>query len=156
MYGSMANATVKEEESKVLLDVRAEVRVTIEEIFHGTVKEVAYTQEYPNSQNLILTREVSKRVIIAPGANEKHEMKFKGEGNQGFDVSQRSDLIIKIVIEKNPLFTKRDSNLVMTYAIPLGKALNCESLRFKVFRVNDEDETINYPVDQVIDPKTVL
>lgn len=83
-------------------------------------------------------------------------MRFKGEGNFGFDLNQKSDLVVKIVIDKDPAFSKKDSNLLMTYTIPLGKALNCESLRFKIFRVNDEDETINYPVDQVLSPKTVL
>ena len=133
MYGSMVNKTVKAEECKKIEDIHATVHCTIADIFHGTVKTVTYIQEYPNSQQLILTREVNKKVIIAPGANENHKMKFKGEGNIGFEHGQQSDLIVQIKIKKDDVFSKKDSDLIMTYEISLGKALNCESLRFNIF-----------------------
>lgn len=88
------NPTVMSEECKVIEDIEVKLHVTIAEIFHGTVKTVTYTQEYPNTQNLILQRQVEKRVVIAPGADETVKMKFKGEGNYSLEVTKRSDLIV--------------------------------------------------------------
>jgi len=102
-----------------------------------------------------VTREVEKKIIVAPGADEKHEMVFKGEGNFGYGVV-RSDLFVSFKVKKDPFFAKKGSSLIMTYNIPLSKALKSESIKFNLFNVNSEDEVISYPIDQIITPTTSL
>jgi len=75
------------------------------------------------------------------------KMVFKGEGNTGLE-HHKSDLIVNIKVAKDPVFTwSKDSTLVMTYTTTLVSALKSDPLRFKIFSLNGDLETITYPVD---------
>ena len=85
LFGSMMHEVINKQELKQPKNIEVDISCSISEIFYGTVKIVKYTQEYPNTNQLIITWETEKWIIISPGHNEQVKMIFKGEGNHGID-----------------------------------------------------------------------
>ena len=102
-------------------------------------------------------RQVVKEVVVAPGSPEYagYEMKFKGEGNISLK-KVRSDLVVRIILERDTALTKKGANLIMVYNLTLAQALKAEPLTFSAFEVGTANRTVHYPVDQIISPQTVI
>jgi len=98
MFGSLKNDILGAAACKLPEEIKVNVVCSIWELFHGTIKTISYQQESPNPNNLIVSKEVHKSIIISPGASETHKMIFKGEGNISLD-NIRSDLIVSIHVK---------------------------------------------------------
>ena len=68
---------------------------------------------------------------MPPGTPENVNLGVQGEGNQCSETFQRSDLVLKIVIKKDPLFVIEENDLVMTMQIDLWEALCGFTKQFK-------------------------
>ncbi len=142
-------------ETKPSGDIKLEVVISVEQCFHGHVTTLDYTQEYVTPTNLIKTRPASKEVVISAGIPDNHEMRFPGEGHIGLK-HHRSDLVVIVKVQRDETWARKGENLIMIYSLTLAQALKAEPLTFKTFSHEGPDQIVNWPVDEIITPRTAI
>ena len=136
-------------------DVTIDVTISIEQCFHGHVTTVSYDQEFVTPTSLVQTRRQEKEVVLSPGIPDNYEMRFAGEGHHGLR-GKRSDLVVRVKVARDETWARKGANLVMIYSLTLAQALKAEPLSFKVFSHGGPDKTVNWPVDEILTPKTAI
>ncbi|MFN6945927.1 MAG: DnaJ C-terminal domain-containing protein [Cytophagaceae bacterium] len=91
-------------------DMRAEMDITLEEAYHGTVRVFQY-----QGQNLSLK--------IKPGIKDGQVLKIKGKGSKGGQGQLAGDLYIKINMLPHEEYERKGNDLFLTSRISLYKAV---------------------------------
>ncbi len=61
------------------------------------------------------------KVKIPAGITNESILRLKGQGNTGYGIA--GDALIKIIVQKSPLYTREDNNLLVTVPITLKEAV---------------------------------
>ncbi|KAJ4879151.1 HSP40/DnaJ peptide-binding protein [Raphanus sativus] len=95
---------------------------TLEELFHGGVKNIKITRDIITDEGLIMKQEETLRVNIKPGWKKGTRITFEGVGNEkpGY---LPEDIIFVVEEKRHPLFKSRGDDLEIAVEIPLLKAL---------------------------------
>lgn len=108
-------------------DIQASMRISLEDAFHGAVKEI----RLPGTQK----GEQSLRVKIPPGVKSGQKIRLGGQG--GSHGSQRGDLYITLEVDKHPYFDVMGNDIYVTlpvspWEVALGGTISVPTLAGKV------------------------
>ncbi|MHA1785636.1 MAG: DnaJ C-terminal domain-containing protein [Candidatus Helarchaeota archaeon] len=117
-------------------DLRYDLSITFEESFFGAKKVIKYQK--PNS-----TKMKTLTVTIPRGIKNGQKLRIAGEGMPGTNGGQNGDLYINVIVEKHPIFTRKNDDLLCEVSIPLTTAIL--GGKIKVPSIEKENLTINIP-----------
>jgi len=81
-------------------NLESELELSLEEAFYGGEKMVQ-----------LASRDVRLSVKIPAGIQDGSKIRLKGQGGEGFNSSNRGDLILKIKLKQHPLYTLKGDDL---------------------------------------------
>lgn len=125
--GSGFADTVRQNRSMRGHNLESELELSLEEAFHGGEKMVQLT-----------SRDVRLSVKIPAGIQEGSKIRLKDQGGEGFNSSNRGDLILKIKLKQHPVYTLKDDDLETQIKITpeqavLGSKISVPTLDGEVF-----------------------
>lgn len=118
-------------------DLEAEIRISLEEAYHGTTRQLQADGE-------------TLQIKIKPGVAEGQVLRLKGKGGQGRSGGARGDIYMKVHIEAHPDFTRKGDDLyhdipVELYTCILGGKTLIRTLR-GTMKIDIPKETENNKV----------
>lgn len=93
-------------------DLHGNISVSLEEAYHGTVKEI----QLP-SANAAGTGKQTLRVKIPAGAKSGKQLRLTGQGASGAGRGAKGDLYLTINIEKHPVFDVMGNDIYVTLPV---------------------------------------
>lgn len=99
-------------------DVNLEVSISLEEAFSGTSKIIKIGQE-------------SIELKFKPGIDEGQELKISGKGKAGKFGGVNGNLYIKVVIQKNNIFERKNEDLYTDFTVDLYTAILGGEIKIK-------------------------
>ena len=94
-----------------------DLEVTLEELFHGNIREIEFTRLVFNEESSTLTEErVVKEIHIQPGWSASTQVVYEKEGNQAKDKIP-SDVVVQVVEVPHDRFVREGSDLRMKIAV---------------------------------------
>jgi len=91
-------------------DLRAEMQVSLEEAFSGTTRRVQLGEQLLDLK-------------VKPGVRDGQVLRLKGKGGQGVNGGPNGDLLITVLVEKNPRFRREGDDLYTEAAADLYTAI---------------------------------
>lgn len=91
-------------------DYQTEMEITLEEAYHGTHRIIQLENE-------------KLRITTKPGAYDGQLLRIKGKGAKGSSAGHHGDLFVRILVQPNPVFTRRGDDLYTTHNIDLYTAV---------------------------------
>lgn len=113
-------------------DLHGTINVTLEEVFHGTVKEI----QLPSTNGLDSGKQ-TLRVKIPAGAKSGQQLRLAGKGALGAGRGAKGDLYLTINVDKHPVFDVMGNDIYVTLPITpweaaLGTTVKAPTLAGKV------------------------
>ncbi|BAM39176.1 molecular chaperone protein [Theileria orientalis strain Shintoku] len=129
-------------------DLISHLKVSLEQIYNGTMKKLSITKDPCSGRGLIQTKKILE-VIVEKGVPDQHRITFHGEADQRPNQTPGS---VVFIIDQNPhdTFKRSGNDLFMTKAIPLYEALT--GATFYITHLDDRVLKINTPPDEVVKP----
>lgn len=91
-------------------DLQAEVNMSLEEAFHGTIRELQSGDE-------------RIRITIKPGVNDGQVLRIKGKGNPGIRGTSRGDILLTVHIVPHSHFERKGDDLYSNIPVNLYSAI---------------------------------
>lgn len=91
-------------------DLEAEVRISLEEAYHGTSRQFQIEDE-------------TLQIKIKPGVYEGQVLRLKAKGGYGSREAERGDVFLKVHIEQHPHFTRKENDLYHDIPLELYTAI---------------------------------
>lgn len=115
-------------------DMRMDISITLEEAFHGTVRQFEVLGE-------------KLQIRLKPGTYNGQQLRIKGKGGKGRSSSKRGDIYATVSIQDHSLFTRKGNDLYCelpldVYTAILGGELTVPALKGKV-KIKIEKDTQN-------------
>lgn len=90
-----------------------EVEVTLEELFHGNIREIEFTRlVFDEETNAVTEQRVIKEFHVLPGWGSNTQIVFEKEGNQAKD-KLPSDIVVQIIEAAHDRFVREGNDLRM-------------------------------------------
>lgn len=102
-------------------DFEAELRITLEDAYHGSTK-------------LFEVGSDSIKLKIKPGIADGQKLRILGKGSKGIRGGQAGDLYIRITILPDPVFQRKGDDLYTDLNIPLYTVILGGKIKFKTFK----------------------
>lgn len=120
------------QQSRAGADFRGNVSISLEEAYHGAVKELQLPAVDPRQQG-----SQTLRVKIPAGVKSGQQIRLAGQGGAGPRGGARGDLYLTITIEKHPIFDVMGNDIYITLPISpweaaLGTTITVPTLAGKV------------------------
>eukprot|EP00238_Polyblepharides_amylifera_P006964 CAMPEP_0196573820 /NCGR_PEP_ID=MMETSP1081-20130531/3655_1 /TAXON_ID=36882 /ORGANISM="Pyramimonas amylifera, Strain CCMP720" /LENGTH=339 /DNA_ID=CAMNT_0041891657 /DNA_START=311 /DNA_END=1330 /DNA_ORIENTATION=- len=122
-----------------------DVQVTLEEIYHGTIKKVQHQKKVLTADKKVETFDRNLTLDIKPGTPECTRFVFDKEGNEAPNV-EPGPVIYTLTTGKHHTFQRKGCDLVYTARIPLIKALTGTTLSIKQL----DDRILSVPVSDIV------
>lgn len=131
--------------------IERHLNLSLEELYSGTVKNLKITRQVINPDGTTSPQDKVLTITVKPGWKEGTKVTFLEEGDQA-PGRIPADIIFIIKQKQHHFYERIGNDLSHTVDIPLRDAL-CGT-RLSVQAINGH--IIDYPIDQVINPKTEL
>lgn len=115
-------------------DMRMNVPITLEEAYHGTVRQFEVLGE-------------KLQIRLKPGTYDGQQLRIKGKGGRGRNSNHRGDIYAEVSIQAHPFFNRKGNDLYCEmpldlYIAILGGEITVPALKGKM-KVKIESETTN-------------
>ncbi|MEP7263753.1 MAG: J domain-containing protein [Bacteroidota bacterium] len=115
-------------------DMRMDVPISLEEAYHGTVRQFEVLGE-------------KLQIRLKPGTYDGQQLRIKGKGGKGKNSQHRGDIYAEVHIQAHPFFTRKGNDLYCEmpldlYIAILGGEITVPALKGKM-KVKIESETTN-------------
>lgn len=128
-----------------------EFYLDLEDAYLGGVKTFSYNRNVLNEDHIsVISKSTEISVEIPQGFIEGTILTFPGMGNQ-FPGKKTFDLKVKLLTKKHNIFTRNNSDLIITYQLNLAEALKSETLKVSTL----DDRILYIAMDEIISPQTV-
>ena len=131
--------------------VIVELKCSLSELYNGAIKDITYMKQTLNPDKRTTSiKQCTTKVEVFPGYGKESVIEFKEMGNEA-PGKKNSDLIVKIVEEKDDVF-KRENNhdLVYIKKITLSDALNSVPVKINTL----DNRKLAITMDEIISPQT--
>jgi len=128
--------------------IEQDLYLTLEEIFNGCTKKIAFTKRVMNEDGCT-TRVVEKilDVCVQPGWRAGTRITFPGEGDEGPNRAP-ADVVFVVKEEPHSTFKRNKDDIIYTAKVPLSDALT----GFMVDVPTLDEKVITVPVNDVVSP----
>jgi DnaJ-class molecular chaperone len=120
------------------------VSMTLEDVLKG--KDINAEINLPSGKNKIVN------ISIPPGIEEGQQIRYEGMGDNSMSDLRPGDLIVNIIIDKHPDFTRDGSSLICEKEISVWDAVLGTSLEIKTL----DNKTLSINVPKGTQPDTVF
>lgn len=131
LFESLFGHARHQQRSRAGQDYHGKINVTLEEAFHGAVKNI----QVPSIEDESKTQTLN--VKIPAGIKSGQQIRLAGQGGAGMNGGPRGDLYIMVEVMKHALFDVKDNDIYLTLPITpweaaLGSTITVPTLSGKI------------------------
>ncbi len=120
------------------------VNITLEDVLKG--KELSAEINLPSGKNKMIN------ISIPPGIEQGQQIRYEGMGDNSIPNMRPGDLIVNIVIEKHPVFSRDGSSIICEKEISVWEALLGTGLEIQTL----DKKTLSINIPKGTQPETIL